>query len=199
METNGHATDATSIGAAVLSSSRSRQPRWTREQVQPYEALHPEADLDALELNLLLAFAESARKAAMVHRWAAVGLSKAGGQYTVLKTLLFYKEFTHSELARHIRVTLSNVTRLVDQMQDSGWIERRGDPTDKRLTYVRLTPKGEDLARRLVADSVQFTKDVTECFSHGEILMFIEFLSRLHDQAEALDVESVQPPSETDG
>jgi MarR family 2-MHQ and catechol resistance regulon transcriptional repressor len=163
--------------------------RWTRQQVRPYREFHAEADLDALELNLLLAFAESARKAAMVHRWTGLGLSKAAGQYTVLKTLLFYDELTHSELANDMRVTLSNVTRLVDQMQESGWIDRRGDPSDRRLTYVSLTPKGKELARELVAEQVQFSKDVTECFSHGEILMFIEFLSRLNDQAEAINRE----------
>lgn len=175
--------------AGPVGTSRRHQERWTRRQVQPYGERHPEADLDALELNLLMSITESTRRAAMIHRLAALGLSKALGQYTLLRVLLFYDELTHSDLAHEMRVTLSNVTRLVDQMQDSGWIQRKGDPDDKRITYVRLTQEGSELARKLVAEMVQFSKDVTECFSRAEMLMFIEFLSRIHAQAEALDIE----------
>src|SRR5215203_5319769 len=54
-------------------------------ELQPYKDAYPWADLAALELNQRMAATEAARRAAMVHRWNAIGLSKATGQYTVLR------------------------------------------------------------------------------------------------------------------
>ena len=102
-------------------------------ELQPYKDAYPWADLVALELNQRMAAAEAARRTAMVHRWNAVGLSKATGQYTVLRNLNFADEnrMTQSEIGRRMSVTSSNVTRLIDGLEQEGLVRRAADHSDQ--------------------------------------------------------------------
>lgn len=58
---------------------------------------------------------------------------------------------TQSDLARHLLLTKSTVSRLVDQLARRGWAERRPDEADARQRRVRLTPTGDALAAEIAA------------------------------------------------
>jgi DNA-binding MarR family transcriptional regulator len=47
-----------------------------------------------------------------------------------------------SELARCIRLDSSTVSRQVKNLEDLGYLERSGDPDDRRASRVRLTDQG---------------------------------------------------------
>lgn len=50
-----------------------------------------------------------------------------------------------SELARRIGVTPRAVTALVDGLVDTGYARRRPDASDRRATFVDLTPSGTEI------------------------------------------------------
>jgi MarR family transcriptional regulator, 2-MHQ and catechol-resistance regulon repressor len=52
------------------------------------------------------------------------------------------------ELINATAFTSGGVTRLVDRMELAGLVERRRCPTDRRVQYVGLTPKGCDMLAR---------------------------------------------------
>src|SRR4029450_10720358 len=47
-----------------------------------------------------------------------------------------------SELARGTRLDSSTVSRQVKHLEDRGYLERSGDPDDRRASRVRLTDQG---------------------------------------------------------
>jgi len=51
---------------------------------------------------------------------------------------------TMSELGGQILLTSGGVTRLVDRMVESGFVERQNCPSDRRTVYVALTPIGTE-------------------------------------------------------
>ncbi len=51
------------------------------------------------------------------------------------------------ELGRHLGLTKSTVSRLVDQLEDRGWARRRAGHDDARRRLVELTPEGRETAR----------------------------------------------------
>ena len=157
--------------------------------LQSYKDAFPWADLAALELNQRLAATEAARRAAMIHRWSAIGLSKATGQYTVLRSLYFVPghKMTQSEIGRSMGVTSSNVTRLIDGLEHDGFVRRTADHVDRRVTFVELTPDGRELSQRIVPAVVQFSMDVAKIFSPEELQTLLSLLSRLQAHAESLD------------
>ena len=62
---------------------------------------------------------------------------------------------TMSELASQILLTSGGVTRLIDRMVDSGYVERQSCPTDRRTVYVALTPAGTEKLTDTTAVHVQ--------------------------------------------
>ena len=53
-------------------------------------------------------------------------------------------------LARSLHCHDSNVTGLVDRVEQRGLIERQSDPSDRRVKLIALTKAGETLRSRLL-------------------------------------------------
>jgi DNA-binding MarR family transcriptional regulator len=53
-----------------------------------------------------------------------------------------------SELAEGIGLSRSATTRLVDRLERDGLVGRETCPTDRRGSFVSLTPRGEELFKR---------------------------------------------------
>jgi len=52
-----------------------------------------------------------------------------------------------SEIGEAMAVTCSNITGLVDRLEDAGWVQRRPHPQDRRVTLACLTERGEEIVR----------------------------------------------------
>jgi DNA-binding MarR family transcriptional regulator len=64
-----------------------------------------------------------------------------------LRILYFQGPRTMSELAAALRVRLSTITGVIDQLETKGLVERTEHPEDRRSLHVRLTSKGRNLYR----------------------------------------------------
>jgi DNA-binding MarR family transcriptional regulator len=60
-------------------------------------------------------------------------------------------DMTHtvSELAMRLDVPLNLISRLVRGLEGQGYVERLGSARDRRVTLVRATAAGEDIAREI--------------------------------------------------
>lgn len=56
-----------------------------------------------------------------------------------------------SELAQALQCDNSNVTGIVDRLEDRGLVQRRPSQRDRRVKMLVLTPEGIDLRTRMVA------------------------------------------------
>ena len=56
-----------------------------------------------------------------------------------------------ASLARTLSCHDSNVTGLVDKLEKRGLVERRGDPTDRRVKLIALTAEGLGLRAQILA------------------------------------------------
>jgi MarR family transcriptional regulator for hemolysin len=86
-------------------------------------------------------------------RTRELGLTRS--QWWVLNNLYFNEGITQSELADLLDVEKPTLGRLLDRLEDKGWLERRGDPSDRRAKRVYLTGNVQGLMRtlrRLAAD-----------------------------------------------
>ncbi len=60
-----------------------------------------------------------------------------------------------SELIAATAFTGGGVTRLVDRIEQAGYVERRACPNDRRVTFVGLTERGRELLERASAVHVR--------------------------------------------
>ncbi len=72
----------------------------------------------------------------------------------VLSMLDHHGDLTMSHLADLLGVSLSNVTGLIDRMEERGFVERERDREDRRVVLVRLTADG-----RLMLDAIQLVRE----------------------------------------
>lgn len=81
------------------------------------------------------------------HKAAQFGMTRA--QWAVLVRLDRCEGLKQSELAEMLDLQPITLTRLLDKLSDSGLIERRADPTDRRAKRLYLTPAARPLIERL--------------------------------------------------
>lgn len=78
---------------------------------------------------------------------ANFGMTRA--QWVVLVRLERAEGLKQAELAEMLDLQPITLTRLVDRLCDSGLIERRSDPKDRRAKRLYLTPAARPLVERL--------------------------------------------------
>lgn len=81
-------------------------------------------------------------------RGSAYGLSAA--QWRMLVTLVKAEGVAQARLAEVLEIEPISVSRLIDRMEEGGWVERRPDPNDRRVRQVFPTKKA-----RAVFDEVK--------------------------------------------
>jgi len=64
------------------------------------------------------------------------------GQPPLLFALWEKEGRTHSELAKRLDVQPATITKMVNRMERTGFVERRQDPEDQRVSRVYLTVAG---------------------------------------------------------
>jgi DNA-binding MarR family transcriptional regulator len=64
------------------------------------------------------------------------------GQPSVLQALWEQEGLMHAELARSLHVQPATITRMLQRMERAGFLERRPDPEDQRISRVYLTEAG---------------------------------------------------------
>lgn len=78
-----------------------------------------------------------------------LGLTQA--QWRALALLARHEGINQATLAEMLEIQPITVTRLLDRMEQNGWIERRPDPADRRAVRLHLTPRAEPLLAELQA------------------------------------------------
>lgn len=72
-------------------------------------------------------------------RLGAAGLTRA--QWQALGNLRRTGPMTQATLADLMEVRTATITRLIDRLEASGWVERQADPKDRRVKLVAMTAK----------------------------------------------------------
>ena len=72
-------------------------------------------------------------------------------QCYVLETLHFQGALTMKKLAEQMHLTISTITRLVDQLEEKKLVTRKQHHEDSRIRMIRLTAKGRGQFEKLSA------------------------------------------------
>lgn len=97
------------------------------------------------------------------------GLTEA--QLNVLMILRYQSkegELDQSSLGRMLVVNRSNVTGLVDRMEEAGWVRRNPDAHDRRIKRVGLTAEGKRVLRSAEKAYLQRVEEVMGTLTAGE-------------------------------
>lgn len=76
-----------------------------------------------------------------------------------------------------------DVTRIVDRLEDMGWVARVRDTKDRRVVSVKLTRKGRALVLRIESSLFEVHKDQFSHLSKNEMNLLNQLLIKTHEQA----------------
>ena len=105
------------------------------------------------------------------------GLAPSHG--AILSLLFRSEEVAMSEIAKSIDRDKSTVTTLVRKLAEHGYVTRRKDPNDSRVTYVKLTPAGRALEPDFRAISRALLRRTYRGFTGAEKAGLVRSLERI--------------------
>lgn len=112
--------------------------------------------------------------------WDELGLYR--GQPFLLAVLWDQEGITHSELARRMHVSPATVTNMIKRMEKSGFVERRPDAEDQRVSHVYLTDAGRAIRERVDRQWQEIEARVFGSFSQDERATLRALLERVQNE-----------------
>ena len=101
------------------------------------------------------------------------------GQPFVLRALWEQDGVTHSELAELLSRSPATITNMVKRMEKAGFVERRSDPRDERVSRVYLTEAGHDVKAAVEDAWRAFDERALAGFSEEELIFLRGSLLRI--------------------
>lgn len=83
-------------------------------------------------------------------------------QFYVLATIGYAGGLPFGEIGAKMMVTVSNLTGIVDRLEEKKLVSRRRDENDRRVVHVVLTEKGAKLYKNTIP---LFEKSIAQIFS----------------------------------
>ena len=122
----------------------------------------------SVDVNFLFALGEVQR---LMRAYADKEASRYGitrAQWAVLAKVERIEGMKQTELAEQLEMQPITLTRLIDKLCENGWIERRGDETDRRVNRLYLKKAARPLLGKLAGLKSEITATALEGISPGE-------------------------------
>jgi DNA-binding MarR family transcriptional regulator len=143
------------------------------------EAQFGGADSLSLEAHLLMSRTAAVYQTALDARYAELGLSLT--RFNVMVSLFQssnYRETT-SQLSILLDTSIPNTIRLVNALEEEGWVRRLNSEGDRRITFVELTAEGADRIASLLPRAIDIWDELWLGFSEDELDTFCHLLAKL--------------------
>lgn len=101
------------------------------------------------------------------------------GQPPVLYALWEQEGLTHGELAERLHNTPATISRMLQRMEKTGFIQRRPDVQDHRISRVYLTDAGRAIQSQMQAIWTRIEIETFAGFSPEELELLRSYLLRL--------------------
>jgi len=129
------------------------------------------------ELGQLLAGVSRLHRTMADRSLDAIGLFR--GQSMLLMVLSRHDGVTHSEAAEKLGISAAAVSKVVKRMERGGYVERRADPTDERLSRVYLREPGRALIARIDAAFAKLDSEMLAGFDGADRERLRDLLQRM--------------------
>ncbi|MBM4374291.1 MAG: winged helix-turn-helix transcriptional regulator [Deltaproteobacteria bacterium] len=134
---------------------------------EPRSLLHAKRKrtVDAIVETVIYLYTESRRLTK--ERARAYGLT--GPQLTVISILSQLGDLSLSSLSERIKAQNSTVTGIIDRMEREGLVRRERSDEDRRIVLIRLTDKGQTLAREVALEPMEIFRTALDGIPRRDI------------------------------
>ncbi|MEJ5314430.1 MULTISPECIES: MarR family winged helix-turn-helix transcriptional regulator [Anaerolinea] len=101
------------------------------------------------------------------------------GQPPILRILWDEEGLTHNELALRLHVTPATMSRTLQRMEKAGFLMRKPDPADQRVSRVYLTGHGRAVQEQVQQALQRIEADTFAGFTAEELTILRGYLERI--------------------
>ncbi|MHC1576850.1 MAG: MarR family winged helix-turn-helix transcriptional regulator [Methanosarcinaceae archaeon] len=101
------------------------------------------------------------------------------GQFGFLMALYHRDGIRQEELARYMGLSRPSATRAVQKLEDTGYVTRQRDSTDRRAMKVSLTEKGQRMRSLIKSTAEKRDSTLLLGFSDDESEMLVRLLRKV--------------------
>ena len=91
---------------------------------------------------------------------------------------------TVSSLGKHLQLSSSAITQLVERLEKSGFIKREDSPDDRRIIVLSLTTKGDHVISHFHGERMKHMKKIVSLLPKKDAKELIRISSNLFDKME---------------
>ena len=108
------------------------------------------------------------------------------GQPSMLRALWKQEGQTHGELAGQLHVQPATITKMIQRMEKTGFVMRRHDPKDQRISRVYLTDAGRAVQKAVKEVWATLEKETFGGFSLEERVLLRQFFLQMRENLRAV-------------
>jgi DNA-binding MarR family transcriptional regulator len=166
------------------------------ENMEAWGSVRPDLDLSSWAITLRIGrIASHVRYQERLYE--PFGLNRGGVETLFALRRSPKHRASPTQLGETMLATSATVTARLDKLQEEGLITRRHDTRDRRGIIVQLTPKGVELADRIVESVVARRSEQMEVLSAKEKVELTPLLRKLLEHFEAIDGDQRDEEDET--
>ena len=158
------------------------------------ELMHSPSETDGLQTMSMIT-----RVARMVLRVTDEQSAKLGISQTKLAVLMYLSSepdfcTSPSELAKHCGVSRAAMTKILDGLEQEGYLERDSHPTDRRALTVKLTAEGRQFLDWIVPQNQYQLSELMSYLDESEREKLIELATKVIQifEGQAIDPDEEQ-------
>lgn len=116
-------------------------------------------------MGMIIRKAQSAMHRRLFQNFRKAGLEVSPEQWGIMLMLLKNDGIQQSEIAGRMGRNDSSITRIIDNLSQKGYVERRPHEADRRINLIFLTKEGKALQQKLMQAAAQ-----TQCEAKENIV-----------------------------
>lgn len=148
-----------------------------------------------MDFGLLLGYAYHAFVQGLHARLAERGFLVLGASYGYVLRSLSDNPITASQLGEQLGITAQGAAKVVDEMVEAGYVERRPDPGDRRAKRLHLTPRGVEMFAEVRAFHAEFEQRLADELGPDQVAAVRAVLSHIVDSAPPPDLAGLFRPA----
>ncbi|MGV8980848.1 MarR family winged helix-turn-helix transcriptional regulator [Clostridium sp.] len=121
---------------------------------------------------------KTSKKMANIFNERLIPLGVTRVQWIAMYYLLKHGDLSQKELGEKMDIKESTVARLLDRMEEEGLIIRTQVKEDRRVKYIKLTPKGRDRIEELLPEGQKMSELFSMGITEEEIQVFKRVLEK---------------------
>jgi DNA-binding MarR family transcriptional regulator len=105
-------------------------------------------------------------------------------QSKLVNFISYHEGITQQELAEWLLKLKPGISRMADQLEQKGYIERISDPGDRRIKRIYLTPKGKSLLIEIRKVQKKVLESLHSRVSESDMEIFKTVIKKIRENAQ---------------